>query len=273
MPELKNVTATAFIMAEFRGEENAAPDPLYEDAYVHLFLDDESRALAARVVEDFPLAKEMVKLRTRYFDDRLSAQLGHGTRQVVVLGSGLDTRAQRIAAPGVAFFEIDHADTLAFKARVLEREGVSANVTYVAGDYVAEGLVDMITGHGYDPARPTFFLWEGNTTYLALDDVSGVLRHVRERVPGCAIAFDYMSAKVISRGTGQDDLDSYIDHIAGLGAPWLSGIDDLEALAGELGLGLGDRFSAAELHQRYRPGRRLHSKLFDFYFVCTLLAR
>jgi methyltransferase (TIGR00027 family) len=102
MPQLKKVAGTAYIIAEFRAEENRAPAPLYRDPYVDLFLDHKTAALAAQVVESFPLAKEMVKLRTRYFDDRLARHLGEGVSQVVVLGSGLDTRAQRLGGEGCA---------------------------------------------------------------------------------------------------------------------------------------------------------------------------
>jgi len=271
VPELKNVAGTAFIIAQFRAEENRAPAPLYRDPYVELFLNRESARRAAQVVETFPLAKEMVKLRTRYFDDRLSRHLATGLAQVVILGSGLDTRPQRLRRDGVRFFEIDHPDTLAFKQSVLRRQGITAPVTFVPGDYLAEGVFELLASSDYEPARASFFLWEGNSTYLSMADVRRVLRQIRERASSPAIAFDYMSEKVITRTTGHDDLDTYIDHIAAMGAPWLSGIDDLGALAGELGLEVEDRHSASELFARYRPGRSLESKLFDFYFVATLL--
>jgi methyltransferase (TIGR00027 family) len=173
----------------------------------------------------------------------------------------------------VRYFEIDHPDTLAFKESVLRRAGATASVTYVPGDYLADGVFDLLIPKGYQPARPTFFLWEGNSTYLSMADVRRVLGEIRGRASGFALAFDYMSEKVITRSTGQDDLDTYIDHIAGMGAPWLSGIDDIAALAGELGLEVGDSYSAAELFARYRPGQGLDSKLFDHYFVATLLSR
>lgn len=40
----------------------------------------------------------------------------------------------------------------------------------------------------------TLFLWEGVTTYLRDDDVSGVLRFVREHAgPGSTLVFDYVT--------------------------------------------------------------------------------
>jgi methyltransferase (TIGR00027 family) len=66
----------------------------------------------------------MVRLRTRYLDDRLDEQLALGCRQVVFLGAGLDTRAVRKQSPGVVSFEIDDANTLSFKKARLAESGI-----------------------------------------------------------------------------------------------------------------------------------------------------
>ncbi|MGH8650905.1 MAG: hypothetical protein ACREYE_01430 [Gammaproteobacteria bacterium] len=70
MAEIKNVTGTAFIVAEYRAEENAAPDPLYRDSIVELFLNDATRQAA----------QDAVKLRTRYLDDALEERIARGCR-------------------------------------------------------------------------------------------------------------------------------------------------------------------------------------------------
>ena len=61
MASIANVTGTAFVVAEFRAEENAEPAPLYRDAIVPLFLTDDSRRAAARIAASFPLAKDLVR--------------------------------------------------------------------------------------------------------------------------------------------------------------------------------------------------------------------
>ena len=66
MEQIKNVTGTAFVMAEFRAEENDATDPLYRDPVVHLFLNEKIQQAAEHIATGFPLMKEMVKIRTRY---------------------------------------------------------------------------------------------------------------------------------------------------------------------------------------------------------------
>src|SRR5689334_8499523 len=113
--EIANVAGTAFVVAEFRADENRAARRLYYDPIVPLFLTEQSRDAAARVEACFPPVKDLVKLRTRYLDDALDLHLRHGYRQVLILGAGLDTRAVRKSAPGVAYFEIDDVTTLAWK--------------------------------------------------------------------------------------------------------------------------------------------------------------
>lgn len=58
MAEIKNVIGTAFIVAEYRAEENTAADPLYRDSIVELFLNDATRQAAENAVIASPSAKE-----------------------------------------------------------------------------------------------------------------------------------------------------------------------------------------------------------------------
>jgi hypothetical protein len=54
-----------------------------------------------------------------------------------------------------------------------------------------------------------------------------------------------------------------------MGAPWLSGIDDIRGLARELGLQVVEDFSTGELYRKYR-GRPASSPIFQHYSICTL---
>ena len=141
MTEITNVTGTAFVVAEYRDEENRAVEPLYRDNVVSLFLSPESRRAADRAAAGFPLVKELVKLRTRYLDDMLDKQIAAGCRQVVVLGAGLDTRAVRKSSADVTYFEIDDKATLELKRARLAEHGMLGDTHFIAGNYVNDGLI------------------------------------------------------------------------------------------------------------------------------------
>lgn len=267
---MNNVKDTAFVVAEFRAEENEEAVPLYTDLVVKIWLNDETKAAADRIAKNSPVAKEMIKLRTKYFDDVLSNQILAGCKQVVILGSGLDTRAARINGERVKYFEIDDRATLQLKESTLKANKVPANVCYIPGDYVKDGLISLLKRSEFDFERSTYFLWEGNTTLLPKKDVISVLEQIRDNLEHFRLSFDYMSEKVISRTTGDRELNDYIDKYESMYAPWLTGFENIETLAQELGLKTIENFSTAELHKQYRPRRLLESNIFNFYFVCTL---
>ena len=267
---MSNVTGTAFIVAEFRAEENEETAPLYTDNVVKIWLNEETKEIATKIAKNSPAAKEMVKLRTKYFDDVLSNQVLGGCKQVVILGSGLDTRAARINGEKATYFEIDDSATLELKAKTLKAYNVNANVRYIPGDYVKDGLISLLKQSEFDFQLPTYFLWEGNTTLIAKKDVIFVLEQIRDNVNDFRLSFDYMSEQVILRTTGYQDINDYIDKYESMYAPWITGFEKIATLADELNFKLIENFSTADLHAQYRPNRTLESNLFKFYFVCTL---
>ena len=270
MSNVKNVSGTAFVIAAFREEENEAHNPLYTDKVVKLFLNDDIKETAKSIAQNFPAAKEMIKLRTKYFDDVLSQQIHLGYQQVVILGSGLDTRPVRQNAQDVTYFEIDDGATLGLKEDSLNKNNILANVHYVPGDYVKEGVVSLLKQNQFNFELPTYLFWEGNTTLIRKEDVISVLNQIRNNFDDFRLSFDYMSDKVILRTTGYEDINDYIDRYEKLYTPWITGFESIEPLAQDLGLNVLENLSMTELFNKYRPNHPLESNLFSFYFVCTL---
>jgi len=270
MTEVKDVTGTAFVVAEFRARENAEPHPLYLDRVVPIFLDDRTKRAADRIAAGFAAAENNVRLRTRYLDDRLDEQLAGGCRQVVILGSGLDTRAVRKRAPGVAYFEIDDPSTISFKQARLAERGFDAPIKFIAANYVASGVDPLLEANGFDCDLPSFFIWEGNTMYLTEAAAMQVLKDLKRRVARFAISFDYMDKAVVACTTGEPGATGFVERFAAMGAPWHYGIDDLGALAAATGLTVADVSTVGELHRQFWPERPLESIIYDHYTLCTL---
>ena len=270
MSHIEHVTGTAFVVAEFRAEENSEPAPLYEDHVVELFLNEDTRAAAGRVATSFPSVKDLVRIRTKYLDDMLDEQLRCGVRQVVVLGAGLDTRAVRKPADGVIYFEIDDAATLAVKQDCYLRHGIDANVRFIPGNYVTDGLIDLLEKHGFDVDRPTYFIWEGNTMYLPVEANKRILAEIRRRVRHFCVSFDYMAEEVIAKTTGDPGITKLVESFAAMGAPWLSGFRDVRTLAKDLHLTLIENVRTADLFRTYWLGRPMMSPIFNLYSLCTV---
>ncbi len=269
MAQIENVSGTAFVVAEFRAEENRAATPLYKDLVVGLFLSEDSRNAAGRVAASFPPVKDLVKIRTKYLDDTLEKQILSKFRQVVILGAGLDTRAVRKQRAGVTYFEIDDAATLTLKQTCYEQQGIDAHVKFIPGNYVTDGMIDLLRQNDFDFDLPTYFIWEGNTMYLSLDSVKDILTQLRRYVTRFRLSFDYMAEAVISKTTGDPGITRLVESFESMGAPWLSGIRDIQSLAREMRLNLLENFKTSELHKIYRLGP-MTSPIFGFYSVCTL---
>jgi len=273
MAEIKNVTGTAFIVAEYRAEENSAPDPLYCDSIVELLLNDATRQAAASAVIASPSVKEGVKLRTRYLDDALDERIARGCRQVVILGSGLDTRAVRKKAAGVAYFELDDQATLDLKKARYSERGLQAALTLIPANYVTDDWIALLAENGLDFDLPTHIIWEGSTMNLTHNDMKRVMTTIREQIGYATLSFDYLSTKVIDKSTGDAGLSALVEHFARLGAPWITGIDDVYALGDELGLDVIQNVLSADLHRWHWPTRPMSSSFLRFYSLCTLATK
>ncbi|MHA3023530.1 class I SAM-dependent methyltransferase [Mycobacterium sp. BMJ-28] len=107
-------------------------------------------------------------VRTKFFDDYLLAATQTGIRQVVILASGLDSRAYRLSWPAdTVVYEIDQPDVIDFKTRTLA--GIGAEPTALRRTVSIDLRDDWptaLTEAGFDPAAPSAWLAEGLLIYL-----------------------------------------------------------------------------------------------------------
>jgi methyltransferase (TIGR00027 family) len=269
MVAIEDVSGTAFVVAEYRAEENREPVPIYRDPVVGVFLSEASRRAAERVSSRFPAAKDMVKTRTRYFDDRLEAEIAAGISQVVILGAGLDTRGVRKQSASVRYFEIDDPNTIELKRHCYAAARIEPGITLIPGNYVTDGLVELLARNGFKFDAPTYFIWEGNVMYMPLATDKQTMRLLKQHVRRFRLSFDYLTEAVITKTTGDASLTTLVESFEAMNAPWLSGIDDVPGLADEVGLKVVENMTTGELYRKYR-GRAAASRIFQHYSICTL---
>jgi len=269
MSTIKDVSGTAFVVAEYRAEENRDPAPIYHDPVVGLFLSDTSRQAAERVAARFPAVRDMVKTRTRYFDDMLDAQIADGAGQVVILGAGLDTRAVRKQSDAVRYFEIDDPATMELKRRCYADACIDSGVTLIPGNYVTDGLIDLLASNDFEFDVPTYLIWEGNVMYMPLQHDTRTMQELKRHVKRFRLSFDYLSEAIITKTTGDAALTILVESFEAMDAPWVSGIDDVGNVAREAGLRVVENLTTGELYRRYR-GRPASSPIFQHYSICTL---
>lgn len=169
---------------------------------------------------------DLVMGRTPHFDRIIERALGH-VEQFVVMGAGLDTRAYGpLKREGVRFFELDQPAVQKVKLQSLRDAEIDAeHVTFVEVDFSTENAFEKLREKGYDPNRPTLFLWEGVTLYLSEADVRQTLKDIRENAaPGSVVVADFYSEQFIEKmGSGaQNKTLEYTNEGLGFGLPFSS---------------------------------------------------
>jgi len=200
------VGRTALGVARIRAAESQRPDRLFDDPLASAFAaaQPDGEATPDEHADAEPpdpgvpgLPGErlifQVIIRTRFYDQYLTAAAANGCRQVVLLAAGLDSRAFRLDwPPGLRLFELDQPDVLDFKEAVLRQAGASPRCqrTVVAAD-LRGGWQQRLTGAGFDPARPSAWLVEGLLIYLARDEAARLLTEVGElAAPGSRLSLE-----------------------------------------------------------------------------------
>ena len=164
--------------------------------------------------------------RTRFIDDAVTERAG-SVAQVVLLGAGFDTRAHRLPAlRDLTVFEVDHPATQARKTAVIAGEGLDTRgVVYVGVDFERDDLGRELVAAGFDPSRPTVFVWEGVTNYLTPDAVDATLATVRAlAAPGSALVFTYVHAGVLDGTETFPEAARWVHNVTQAGEPWTFGL-------------------------------------------------
>ena len=182
-----SVGTTAVMVAAARAAETEQPDALITDPYADILvagagtgtwtamLDDrileKATAIDAEVAAIFRHMRNYQAVRTHFFDEHFTRAAEAGLRQIVILASGLDSRAYRLDWPaGTTVFEIDQPKVLEYKAATLEEHGVkpAAQLREVAVD-LRHDWPNALRENGFDADQPTAWLAEGLLMYLPAD--------------------------------------------------------------------------------------------------------
>src|SRR5271156_6395102 len=134
-------------------------------------------------------------VRTKYFDDYFINAAQTGVRQMVILASGLDSRAYRLPWPaGTTVYEIDQPQVIEFKTTTLAGIGAAPTATRrtipidLRQDWPA-----ALTAAGLDTTAPTAWLAEGLLIYLPPEAQDRLFDNLTAlSVPGSTIATEFV---------------------------------------------------------------------------------
>jgi methyltransferase (TIGR00027 family) len=234
------VSRTARLTAAARARESRRPDRLFDDPLAEALAGPEGFALMERLETaarppgaSTSAQNPYIAIRTRYFDDFLTAAAAQ-LRQVVLVAAGLDTRAFRLAwPPQTSFYELDRPELLAAKQAVLDGARATARCTRVTvGVDLTAPWQDALLAAGFDRAAPSLWMVEGLLPYL--DEPAGA--RVIATTAALAAPGSRLGADSVGRGFLESPhTRSYLQALERENAPWRFGTDEPEAFLAAAG--------------------------------------
>jgi methyltransferase (TIGR00027 family) len=204
-----SVGATATMVAAGRAMATKADSPLINDPFADPLVRAVGLDFFVKMIDgelDFSLLPDSspdrtqaivngMGIRTKYFDEYLLAAVRAGVRQVVILASGLDSRAYRLPWPdGTTVYELDQPQVIEFKTGTLAGLGAepTANRVTVPIDLRADWPA-ALRGAGLDTGAPTAWLAEGLLIYLPSEAQDRLFDNITAlSAPGSTIATEYV---------------------------------------------------------------------------------
>ena len=136
--------------------------------------------------------------RARFVEDYVMQSYHAGIHQYVVLGSGIDTFAQRQLenVPHLQIFEVEKAETLAWKKMRLAEEGypLPPQVHYVGFNFETTGhsWVKEIIKNGFDIKKPMVATSIGVSMYLSHEAIKKTLNDLKQFAIGSKFIMTFM---------------------------------------------------------------------------------
>jgi methyltransferase (TIGR00027 family) len=208
---------------------------VFQDDFALPIIGAEARARLEEWAEKHgPGMRFFIAARSRFADEKLALAVAAGTRQVVIVGAGLDTTALRNADKDLKLFEVDHPATQAWKREQLRKAElvVPANLTFAPVDFERETLGQGLARSGFDASQPAFFIWLGVVPYLTQAAIFATLGFIAS-VPRAEVVFDYANPPQKLEGEMRAWYEKRAANAAAIGEPWIS-FFDTEALDRQL---------------------------------------
>jgi methyltransferase (TIGR00027 family) len=206
------VGATATLVAAARAAASRRPDPLIVDQYaeplVHAVGIDFFSRLASGELDFADVGGNARTgwmpitwaVRTKFFDDFLRAATAkEHIRQVVIVASGLDSRAYRLEWPaGTTIYEIDRPEVIEFKQTTLSALGATplADLRTIGRD-LREDWRTALRQSGFDTDKPTAWVAEGLFIgFLPGDEQARLIQDITDMsAPGSRLAVDHLPGR------------------------------------------------------------------------------
>lgn len=166
-----------------------------------------------------------VIIREKHGDEAIEKVIAAGCKQLLLLGSGYDTRFFRLPAvtDTIPTFEVDLPTTINDKKKCLiEKLGsIPEKLSLIATDFNEDDL-NKLFSYGFAPNIPTAYIWQGVSYYLCQETVSNILDFVKaQMVVGSTFVFDCCTPLMTYKNDEIPGIAFNIDRLKESGEPYL----------------------------------------------------
>lgn len=277
---------TAQYMALFRAIETERPvdKRIFTDNYAINFLNKGLKT--ATKISGLPIIGSLIPkiihnkalgalssgtARTKFIDDLLLQTIQSGSKQVLILGVGFDTRALRLDfLKEIPVIEIDHPDTSNFKIEKLKEIGQRPdNVRHLQIDFNKESLNDLAQKDKIDFTKPTTIIWEGVTNYLTEEAIHKTFEFIKNFSNNSFIIFTYIHKQVLDNAKTFEGTEKLFENLKQNEERWTFGFlpSELPNYLQQFGITLIDDKGATEYREKYISERKGFLNGYEFYRV------
>lgn len=221
------------------------PNALFRDDYLSWFFDesivgfwqenplDFDRKPKDEVEEFQRIAYWYIALREKHGDETIKEAIASGCQQLLLLGSGYDTRFFRLPCirdNSVLTFEIDLPGTIEDKHNCLIKKlgAIPPGLLLVSLDFNHDNL-SRINQYGFNNQIPTIYVWQGVSYYLPQESVSHFLDFIKSQMaPGSVFVFDCCSPLMTFKNDRVPGIASHVDKLKEIGEPYQFGTESDE---------------------------------------------
>lgn len=232
--KLNAVAMTSLLVAAMRAAETSRSDEqgrLFSDPYASELAGDAGLELMRRAIKEVG-DQPAIAVRTAFIDEKFKDALNSGIRQIVIVASGMDSRAYRLNfPPGTKVFELDQPEVLKYKEEKLAQVKPRCQRKAIEVDLREEWQNNLLQA-GFNRSERTLWTVEGLLMYLDEAQVTKLF----ERINTLAVPHDLMLFDILSRNLLEAPyMQKQLNFLAELGAPWKFGTNDPKQFMQKLG--------------------------------------
>ena len=233
---MKPISKTAFYCCGVRMQDAASANPVCDDTYAKVFMNDDGLAiLDAFKDETRPNASNVA--RHRIIDDLLQQEISNQPDLlIVIIGAGFDSRAFRLQ--GGSWVELDEPQVISYKNERLPAANADNDLQRISIDFASESLEHKLARFSN---RSPVVVIEGVFMYLGQEAIDDLLKTLGRLFPKHKLICDLMTRQFF-----QDFGRTLHEKITGMGASFKATVDSPEELFLKAGYELKDKISIIE---------------------------